>query len=285
MDGHILDVNGCRTYYLDLGSGPTIIMLHGASVAVDADITWHRAIAHLSQSYRVIAYDQPGFGRTDMPKDGRYMNRLARVEHALAFVDRLGIERACLVGHSEGAFMATRMAIERPTLASGLVLVTTGGTAPRLGGELDRDWMAASKAAYDYSGGADTEAGFVRANASLSRGNDPTLERKLRENYRRALATGQIAMFRNLPADELDLDLYVQLQESHIHPHLDSMTVPTLIIWAANDPTVPIERGVALMRLIPGADLHVFGGASHMVMLDRADDFNRLLAGWFAGRH
>ncbi len=281
--GKFIDVGGYRTFYIDRGQGPTILLMHGASVAIDAYATWRGAIEALASAFRVVAYDQVGFGRSDMPKDGRYMNRLERVGHALGFVDALGIRRATLVGHSEGAFMATRMAIARPELASGLVIVTSGGTAPRLGGELDRGWMEASKTAYDYSGGADTEDGFIRANGSLSRRNDPALERLLRENYRRAATAGQIAMFRNLPADELDLDRYVQLQERHIHPHLSALTTPTLIVWASDDPTVPVERGVALMRLFPRADLHVLGGASHMVMHDRADGFNRLLAGWCAG--
>lgn len=284
-DGKFVDVDGCRTFYIDRGQGPTILLLHGASVAIDAYATWHLLIDALAGQFRVVAFDQVGFGRSDMPKDGRYVNRLARVAHAVGFIDALGIQRATLVGHSEGAFMATRLAIERPALASGLVIVTSGGTAPRLGGALDRGWMEASKSAYDYSGGADTEDSFIRANSSLSRVGNPALERLLRENYRRAAAAGQIAMFRNLSADERDLDRYVQLQERHIHPHLAALTTPTLIVWASNDPTVPVERGVALLRLIPQADLHVFGGASHMVMLDRAEGFNRLLAGWCAARH
>lgn len=283
-EGQFVDVAGHRTFYIDRGEGPVLLLLHGASVAIDAYSTWHSLIEALAPNFRVIAFDQPGFGRSDMVKDRRYVNRLGRVPHALGFLDALHIRRAILIGHSEGAFMATRMAIERPALAAGLVLVTSGGTAPRLGGELDRGWMEASKSAYDYSGGADTEDAFIRANASLSHGADPALERLLRENYRRAAAAGQIEMFRNLPADERDLDLYLRLQETHIHPYLAALETPTLIVWASSDPTVPVERGVALMRLFPQADLHVFGGASHMVMLDRAEGFNRLLAGWCAGR-
>jgi len=283
-EGKFIEVAGYRTFYIDRGEGPVLLLLHGASVAIDAYSTWHSLIEALASRFRVIAFDQPGFGRSDMVKDRRYVNRLGRVPHALGFLDALDIRRATLVGHSEGAFMATRMAIERPALAAGLVIVTSGGTAPRLGGALDRGWMEASKSAYDYGGGADTEDGFIRANGSLSRAADPALERLLRGNYRRAAAAGQIEMFRNLPADERDLDLYVRLQETHIHPHLAALETPTLIVWASSDPTVPVERGVALMRLFPQADLHVFGGASHMVMLDRAEGFNRLLAGWCAGR-
>ena len=257
--------------------------MHGASIAIDSWLTWHSTIAHLSANFRVVAFDQPGFGRSDMPKDGRYLNRLLRSDHALAFLDRLGVERAVLAGHSEGGFMAARMAIARPALAEKVVVVTSGGTAPRLGGALDKEWMAASKAAYDYGGGADTEEGFIRGNAILQRGHDPAIELLLRDNYRRAVASGQIKMFRRRPTDETDIERYTLLQEEHIHPYLPQLDVPILIVWAAEDPTVPVERGLRLARLCPAADFHVFGGASHMVMFDRREAFNGLLAAWCAG--
>jgi pimeloyl-ACP methyl ester carboxylesterase len=283
LEGLFIDVDGYRTYYLDRGSGPTILLLHGASVAIDAYTTWHSAIAHLFRSFRVLAFDQPGFGRTDMPRNGRYLDRLARVDHAMAFVDRLGIDRAILIGHSEGGFMAARMAILRPGLVAKLSIVTSGATAPRLGGELDRDWMAAGKVAYDYRNGIDTEDDFIRTNSSLSKIADKRFEQMLRENYRRAAASGQIQMFRQRTAGETDSERYLQLQEKHIHPYLSQLAMPVLIVWAAEDATVPVERAVRLMRLMPHADLHVFGGASHMVMVDRREGFNALLASWCAG--
>jgi pimeloyl-ACP methyl ester carboxylesterase len=283
VEGRFIDAGGYRTHYLDQGEGPVVLLMHGAAVAIDAHLTWHSTIDRLSRSFRVLAFDQPGFGRTDMPKGGRYMNRLLRVDHAFAFLDRLGVERAILVGHSEGAFMAARMAILRPELAARLVIVTSGGTAPRLGGELDREWMAASKAAYDYKAGADSEEDFIRANSTLRRTNDPAIERLFRENYRRAVASGQIEMFRLRSPEETDIERYTLLQEEHIHPYLPQLAMPVLIVWAAEDPTVPVERGLRLARLVRQADFHVFARASHMVMFDRQRDFNRLLAHWFAG--
>jgi pimeloyl-ACP methyl ester carboxylesterase len=282
VEGQYIDANGVRTHYIDRGEGPVVLLMHGASVAVDSWCTWRFAIEALAQRFRVVAFDQIGFGRSDMPKDGRYVNRVERCVHAFAFLDAMGIEGAFLVGHSEGGFMAAYMAIERPVLASGVVIVTSGATAPKLGGDRDRDWLAASKAAYDYAGGVDTEEHFIRTNSSLAMSVDAEAEAILRANYRRARAAGQIEMFRNLPESETSFEGYVGTQERHIHPHLASLKVPILLIWAANDPTVPIERGVALQRIAKHADLHILGDASHMVMLDRADAFNRLLGGWCA---
>jgi pimeloyl-ACP methyl ester carboxylesterase len=284
MQGKFVDVAGCRTHYLDEGDGPTLVLLHGAGVTSDAYGSWFRTIPGLSRFFRVIAFDQIGFGQTDLPPDSRYANRLQRVDHALAFLDRIGVAQARLVGHSEGGFMATRMAIARPALAERLVIVTSGGTAPRLGGNRDTAWMRASEAAYAFDDLTRSEEAYIAGNARLKGGDDEEYEAILREGYRRAAARGQIEIFRNLPASETDYLRYTELQEEHIHPFLSAMTAPTLLAWAAEDATVPVERGIALARMIPRADMHVFGAAGHMVMLDRTSDFNRLLASWCSGQ-
>ncbi len=283
MNGRYIDVDGFRTWYLDEGSGPPVVLLHGAALAVDAYITWFRTIEALRDRFRLVAPDQVGFGRTDLPPGGVYWNRHRRVDHALAFLERLGIRDACLVGHSEGAYMATRLAIVAPHLASRLVIVTSGATAPYLGGDADREWKAAAEAAYNDPSRFDSEDAFVRTSARLSRVEDPRFEAILRENYRRAVAVGQDRMFREMPVEDRDYDTYVKLQEEHLFPHLDALGVPTLVVWAENDATVPVARGLELLERIPGAELHLFRDAAHNVMHDQAEGFNRLLRSWCTG--
>jgi pimeloyl-ACP methyl ester carboxylesterase len=280
MQGQFIDAGDCRTYYLDEGNGPVVVLMHGAGATSDAYGAWFRTIPDLTRSFRVIAFDQIGFGRTDMPKDGRYVDRLGRVDHALAFLDALGIDKAILVGHSEGAFMAARMAIVRPALVQKLVIVTSGGTAPRLGGEADRGWMDASRHAYDFRALTESEESYVRGNNRLAKVSDPEFETILRDAYRRAAARNQLEIFCNLPESETDFLKYVELQEQHIHPHLAKLTAPTLLIWATEDRTVPVERGLALLRMIPNADMHALSNAAHMVMFDRTAAFNRVLGAW-----
>ncbi|MBV9734907.1 MAG: alpha/beta hydrolase [Acidisphaera sp.] len=258
-----------------------MVLLHGASIGVEAYVTFHRQIEPLSRSFRVIAFDQIGFGRTDMPADRRYRNRLERAEHAVAVLDALGVRAACLVGHSEGAFMAARIAVTRPDLVTRLVLMTSGGTAPALGGAADEAWMAASRRAYDYRNFPGDAEAFVAAARRASPAMDEQHAGLLREAYGRALASGQAAMMRDSQSDgPTDYRAYVRLQEDHLLPYLPQMTAPTLLIWANEDATVPVERGLALMRLIPRADMHVLNGSGHALMHDRPETVTRLLA-WF----
>jgi pimeloyl-ACP methyl ester carboxylesterase len=283
MNGRYIDIDGFNTWYLDEGSGPTVVLLHGAALAVDAEITWFRTIEALRGEFRLVAPDQVGFGRTDMPPGGVYWNRHRRVGHALALIERLGIRDACLVGHSEGAYVATRIAISAPHLASRLVIVTSGATAPYLGGDADNEWKAAAAAAYNDPSRFDSEDAFVRTSGRLSRSADPRFEAILRANYRRAVEVGQERMFREIPAEEANYDTYVKLQEEHIFPYLDTLSIPALLVWAEDDATVPVARGLKLFERIPGAEFHLFRDAAHNVMHDQAEGFSRLLRSWCAG--
>jgi pimeloyl-ACP methyl ester carboxylesterase len=281
-DGRMIDAGGVNTFCIDRGTGRAVVLLHGASLAVDAWLTWFRTIENLSSAFRVASFDQIGFGRSDSPPGNKYLNRLERVPHAWAVLDALGVEKAILVGHSEGAFMAARMAVEQPKRVEKIVLVTSGGTSPRLGGELDRGWMEASDAAYDVQDGKATEDTCIRNDPHLRRIKDADYERVLRENYRRAQRGGSYDMFQSLPLAETDYHLYTQLQEQHLFPFLGQLSIPALLIWARNDPTVPVERGLKLMDMIAGAELHVISDAAHMVMHDRPEAFNGLLRAWCA---
>lgn len=277
MADFYLDVDGRRTHVTDVGTGMTIVLLHGAAVGVDATLTWYRTITELSQEFRLVAFDQVGFGRTDMPLDGIYKNRLERTDHARSVLRQLEVTSACLVGHSEGAFMATRLAITDPDLARSLVIVTSGGTAPYLGGSDDDGWISACDQAYNDPKRLSSIDLFVSSDPHLSRGPDPRYEMLLRANFQRSVRSGQVEMFREMPESEVDYQKYRELQENHIFPRLPEINVPSLLVWADRDPTVPISRGLALQKLIPGASFHVVGDSGHYVMHDQPQVFHDLL--------
>jgi pimeloyl-ACP methyl ester carboxylesterase len=282
VQGSYVEADRIRTYYIERGRGPVLVLLHGGALGVTCESAYFRQIEELAADFRVIAFDQVCFGRTDMPQDGVYRNRLQRVDHTLAFLKALGVARAAVAGHSEGGFMAARMAITHPDLVSHLVIMSSGATAPLLGGDADKPWVEASKAAYRYQGRVLTEDEFIAAKRAGYRVFDARLEAILRENYRRALGTGEARIFQSLPLAETDPLLYMQLQTAHIAPHLGKIKCPTLLIWSTEDTTVTVARGVRLREMLPRADLHLLADAGHPVMHDRADAVNALLRS-FAG--
>ncbi len=278
--GSYVNAGGLRTFYLEKGEGPPIVLMHGSSVAIDARVTWFKNIDALAIHFRVIAFDQPGFGHTDMPREGRYLDREERTRHAIEFLDALGLETVTLVGHSEGGYMGTRIAIEQPDRVAKLVVVTSGGTAPQLGGDRDLPWMAASKRAYDFESRMTNEAVFLKTAGNSTFTHDEEFMKIIRENYAEAKKSGNLDIFKKVSEQETKPKPYWHLQEEHIHPYLGSLAVPTLLVWANDDDTVPVERGVRLMELFADCEMHVFDKARHMVMVDQAEKFNRLLLTW-----
>ena len=200
--GSYVDAGGLRTFYLEKGEGPPIVLMHGSSVAIDARVTWFKNIDALAIHFRVIAFDQPGFGHTDMPREGRYLDREERTRHAIEFLDALGLETVTLVGHSEGGYMGTRIAIEQPERVAKLVVVTSGGTAPQLGGDRDLPWMAASKRAYDFASRMATEDVFLETARNSTFTHDEDFMKIIKENYAEAKKSGNLDIFKKVSEQE-----------------------------------------------------------------------------------
>jgi len=114
---------GIRVHYAEQGdsSGVPIVFLHGWP---DSWFTFSRVLPSLPRTLRAIAVDQRGFGDSDHPASGYTFQELAA--DAVALLDALGIERAAIVGHSFGSFVAREVAISQPQRVTALVLIGTG---------------------------------------------------------------------------------------------------------------------------------------------------------------
>lgn len=113
VSGSFFDADGVRIHYTDEGDGEPVILLHG--FAVNADLNWRRpgVTQKLARSFRVIAPDLRGHGKSDKPQDvGRYGVQMAK--DAIRLMDHLNIRRAHVVGYSLGGFLALRLAIDHP---------------------------------------------------------------------------------------------------------------------------------------------------------------------------
>lgn len=117
-----IHANGLDVHYLQVGSGPDVIMIHGltGNLAV-----WHfTTIPALREHYRVTTFDLRGHGRTTMPPTG--YTTLHMAEDLRALMDALGIERAHLIGHSLGSDVALHFALLYPERVNRIVAIEAG---------------------------------------------------------------------------------------------------------------------------------------------------------------
>ena len=119
-DGRYLEVEGARLHYVDRGSGPTIVMIHGLGGQLRN--FRYAMLDRLAETHRVILLDRPGSGYSTAD-EGTTPGIADQAAIVGRFIATLGLDRPLLVGHSLGGAVALALATQRPELIRGLALI------------------------------------------------------------------------------------------------------------------------------------------------------------------
>jgi 4,5:9,10-diseco-3-hydroxy-5,9,17-trioxoandrosta-1(10),2-diene-4-oate hydrolase len=128
-------VDGLRLRYIEEGEGPAVLLLHGASLGSSADVFIRNLKPLARAGFRAIAFDQPGFGLSDVPADH---SPAFRRDSIPKFMDALGLKQAALVGHSQAGNPAVQLALKEPGRYSHIIVLGTGSLLPPLSEDADR---------------------------------------------------------------------------------------------------------------------------------------------------
>jgi pimeloyl-ACP methyl ester carboxylesterase len=132
LPGQFVTVKGVRVHYLEGGTGPTIVLIHGNAGNVD-DFSY-RAISVLCADYKIVAIDRPGHGKSDrLNEKPELLESQAALLHEV--IGSLGIKRPILVGHSWGASLALAYALHYQDDISSMILL-----APAAYAEKEESW-------------------------------------------------------------------------------------------------------------------------------------------------
>ena len=119
--GEVIDVDGVPLHYIERGTGPPVVLIHGF---LGHTYTFRHLIPELAKDHRVVAVDLKGYGYSGRPKKSDYsITEQARLVTRL--MDKFGIHRASIVGHSLGGEVAMRMAANHPERVDKLVLAAS----------------------------------------------------------------------------------------------------------------------------------------------------------------
>jgi len=122
--GRFVEVDGVRLHYLERGlqkDAPVLVLLHGAGSLAE-DFLLCPFTEQAARTHRVIIFDRPGYGYSDRPRD-RIWGPTTQAELLHGALQKLGVERATVLGHSWGTLVAIAMAVEHPESVTGLVLL------------------------------------------------------------------------------------------------------------------------------------------------------------------
>lgn len=116
-------VNGIDLYYQVYGQGYPLVFLHGFTFTVDM---WQPQIPLLSQGYKVVVYDARGHGQSESPSSPEQYSIDIVVEDLRQLLGVLGIEKAVLLGHSNGGYQAMRFYLHHPEMVAALIMISSG---------------------------------------------------------------------------------------------------------------------------------------------------------------
>jgi pimeloyl-ACP methyl ester carboxylesterase len=271
-----IDLHGHAVTYRRVGSGPTLLLIHGIT---SSSRTWDAVIPTLARHYDVIAPDLLGHGTSAKPRGDYSLGAYASgIRDLLAALD---LPSATVVGHSLGGGVAMQFAYQYPERVERLVLVDSGG----LGREVNVILRAATLPGAEYVLPL-LCAPFIRDAASavgglLDRiGFHPSADLK-----------GVSEGFASLGADDARR-AFLHTARAVMEPsgqRVDARDrlylaaeVPSLIVWGEDDAMIPVAHGRAAHALMPNSRLDVFEGAGHFPFNDDPARFARLLHDFIA---
>lgn len=237
-----------------------VVLLHGQP-GTGSD--WQRVVPLLQPEFTVVVPDRPGYGATGGPATGFVGNAASLA----GLLDRLGMPRAVVVGHSWAGGVAQAFAVHHRERVSGLVLVSSVAPGERV--TWDDRVLAAPVAGELIAAGALGGMGLVLANRRLQdlasrhlppRARDAMVALTRLTGSRSAVWRSFVAEQRAL-LDELD----------GLAAGLGTVEAPTAIVYGDADHIVGPSTGAALQRAIPGARSHVLAGAGHRLPHDRPE--------------
>ena len=271
-----LEVAGLPTEYLSAGSGDPVVVVHGLG---ESAASWRPAMSRLAAGHRVYAPTLPGHGDSAKPPADYTPGFLAGFVER--FLDALELEDPVLAGASLGGLVALRVALGWPGRLRALVLVDSVGlgrainpvhpllSVPGLG-ELTAAWAKTPLGAWQRP--------FYRTGLMFANPMRVPADWYV-EQARLAQVPG--AMEGLVAANRAaigPLGQRVRLREE-----LARITVPTLVVWGAQDLIVPVRHGRAAVEHLPDGRLVVLPDCGHVPHIEHPDRFAPAVADFLAG--
>ncbi len=249
-----VSIDGIQINYIDVGDGAdTVLFLHGWGAPIKLYTSVFDRL--VKNGYRVLAFDMPGVGASEQPKNALTMADYRAI--TLGFLSHFGISNPILMGHSHGGRLSLDLLCDVPqglTLDKAVLMGSAGNPAPK-------------------STAAKIRSAFYRALRVLGTAKltEPlfgeryrhTRDKRASDDYKAATPVMRATMNNVLPADYSD--------------KMGNIKAEVLLIWGERDTATPLERGHDMQSRISGSGLAPIQNAGHFAFIDNPNQFFAVL--------
>jgi pimeloyl-ACP methyl ester carboxylesterase len=238
-------IAGCSVSVRRGGAGQPLLYLHGARGAG----RWLPFMEALSQNFEVIVPEHPGFGQSETPN---WLDNIGDLAYFyLDFIEGLGLDQVHLVGTSLGGWIAAELAVRNQSSLRSLTLVAAAGIHVQGVQKGDIFLWSAEELARNLFYDQKLAEAMLQEQA-----NQEELDIQLRNRLTTAKLSWQ-----------------PRLYDVHLAKWLHRITLPTLILWGAEDKLIPLQYGPAFRDLIPNARLEILPNCGHLPQVEKTTDF------------
>lgn len=266
-----LSINGAQIYYEDSAPNqdnlpqdqqkPVLLFAHGLLWGTHL---YDKQVEHFKSSYRCIAFDFRGQGKSEVTKSGYDMDSLA--EDAIALLEALEISKCHLVGLSMGGYVAQRVALKRPDLLHSLILLDTGAEAENPEKKADYKkmlraihWLGMKRISKKVM---PIMFGETFLNDKSRKQEYKTWLEHLRQNNKKGAMRATAGV----------------IERDGVLSRLPDINLPTLIVVGDEDKPTPYEEAQKMHFAIKGSKLAVIKQAGHSTPVEQPERLNQVMS-------
>lgn len=244
-----MDINNIKINYIDVGTGDTLILLHGWGSNINL---MQSLITHFKENYRVVALDMPGFGASAEPKEP--MDVSDYTDFVIKFIEKLGIKKANILGHSFGGRLIIKMMSKTklPFEIDKIILVDSAGIKPK------KDMITKLK---------------IKSFKMVKKLFEGTILGKMYPNFIENIRKKSGSQDYN-SATLIMRQALVKVVNEDLTNLLCNIKNQTLLVWGENDDATPIKDAHLMNKLISNSKLVIVKKAGHYSYIESADYVN-----------
>lgn len=261
-----------KIHYNEVGEGYPVVMLHGGGPGASSWSNFKYNVPELSEDFRLLLVDQPGFGKSDKPliDEGVFTFNARAVRDLL---DHLGIDQAHVVGNSLGAGTTFKFALDYPDRANRLVMM--GGAAVNFITPINIGGNVASIVMDFYAAPSrEKMIGFMQEMLY-----DHTLitDDLIDERLAAATAPDTVESMKNLFEGILTGKVSSLAADADMWKRVAEVPHTSLLTWGRDDRILPLDAAFPMLKMMPDCRLHVFPRCGHWAQAEWSEEWTRLV--------